>query len=302
MQRQKLAENGPDFSRLAWGAWQALGNEALATPQALAGMIDACLAEGVTTFDHAAVYGRYQTEEHFGRALRQWKGDRSALQIVTKCGIVMPSGGWPHARVKHYDTSAAHIAASLDRSLKMLGVDHVDLLLIHRPDPFMDADDTARGLADAVRSGKAAHVGVSNFSPSQFTLLQSRLSVPLVTNQIQFSLLHSEPLFDGTLDQAQELRRAPMVWSPLGKGRLFSESDAEAARVRHAAATLADRYGCDIAGVALAWLIAHPARPLPILGSTRPERIRRLARAATLQLDRQDWFTLLEAARGAPAP
>lgn len=302
MQRLKLAADGPEFSRLVWGAWQALGSTALASPKGLAGMIDACLEAGITTFDQAAVYGRYQTEAHFGAGLKAWGGDRTKLEIVTKCGILVPNGGWPHARTKHYDTTAAHITESLDRSLQALGVEYVDLLLIHRPDPFMDADDTARGLEVAVKAGKARHVGVSNFSPGQFSLLQSRLSVPLVTNQVQCSLLHAEPLFDGTFDQAQELRRAPMVWSPLGKGRLFTGEDAQAVAVRTALAALGETYDCDIAGVALAWLMAHPVQALPILGTTQPARIAPLARAAGLRLARQDWFALLEAARGAPVP
>lgn len=300
--RLKLHADGPEFSRLIWGAWQALGSETLGTPHALAGMIDACLAQGITTFDNAAVYGGYKTEEFFGRGLKEWGGDRSKIEIVTKCGISAPTDNWPHARVKHYDTSATHIAESLDRSLKMLGVEYVDLLLIHRADPFMDADDTARGLAAAIKSGKARHIGVSNFAPSQFELLQSRLSVPLVTNQIQFSLLHTDPLYDGTLDQAQKLRRAPMIWSPLGKGRLFAEADAQAMRVRQALATLAGTYDCDIAALALSWLLAHPARPVTIIGTNKPERIAALALSDRVKLDRQDWFALLEAARGEPVP
>ena len=300
--RLRLCEGGPEVSRLIWGAWKAWNSETLSAPKALAGMIDACLAQGITTFDHAAVYGGYRMEELFGRALAEWKGDRAAIEIVTKCGIQAVSPQMPDTRAKHYDTSASHIAASLDRSLKMLGVEYVDLLLIHRPDPFMDADDAARGLEAALASGKARHVGVSNFSPSQFSLLQSRLSAPLVTNQIQFSLLHVDPLFDGTFDQAQELRRAPMVWSPLGGGRLFSDADPQGARVKATLTDLAATYECEPAALALAWLLAHPARPAPILGTNRPDRLGAMARSEAIKLDRQDWFALLEAARGVPVP
>lgn len=301
--RIRLSPDGPEVSRLVWGAWQALGGDSLPTPKALAGMIEACLASGVTTFDHAAIYGGYRTEAFFGEALKEWRGQRETIEIVTKCGISAPTGTWPHASVKHYNTSAAHIAESLDRSLSMLGVGYVDLLLIHRADPFMDADDTARGLEAALASGKARHVGVSNFSPAQFALLQSRLRTPLVTNQIQFSLLHTAPLFDGTLDQAQELRRTPMVWSPLGKGRLFDPKDQAAAGLRAVLKTAGAALGTDdIAALALAWLLAHPSRPVPILGTNRTERLPALARAADLGMDRQTWFALLEAARGEPVP
>lgn len=301
--RIRLHANGPDFSRLVWGLWQAMGSDSLGTPSSMAGMIDACLAQGITTIDQAAIYGGYQTEEFFGKALKEWRGQRSQIQLVTKCGISAPTGTWPHARAKHYNTSAEHIAESLDRSLAMLGVEYVDLLLIHRADPFMDADDTAKGLEQALRSGKTRYIGVSNFSASQFQLLQSRLAQPLVTNQIELSLLHTAPFFDGVLDQAQEIRRSPMAWSPLGKGRLFDASDVNAQRVRNALAAAGERMGTDdIAAVALAWLLAHPSKPVPILGTNKPDRLAKLAKATALVMERETWFELLEAARGEPVP
>lgn len=301
--RRRLHTGGPELSCLVWGAWRALNDPRINTPAGLAAMIDACLAEGVTSFDHAAVYGSYRTEALFGAALKEWKGERSAIEIVTKCGISALSPQRPATRVKHYDASAAAICASVDQSLHNFGTDYLDLLLVHRPDPFMDADDTARGLEAVLASGKVRAIGVSNFSPAQVDLLQSRLSTPLVTNQVQFSLLHSTPLFDGTFDQCQRLRAAPMVWSPLAGGRLMASGSAEDARLATALDELAASYGgVDGATLALAWVLAHPVGAMPVIGTGNSARIRTLTRALDISLDRQDWFRLLEAARGIPVP
>ncbi|HRK24196.1 MAG TPA: aldo/keto reductase [Beijerinckiaceae bacterium] len=301
-QRTRLHPDGPELSRIVWGAWQVLMQPELGTPAGLAEMIVACLDHGITSFDHADVYGSFTVEARFGEALKLWGGARHSIEIISKCGNATLSPQRPETRVKHYNTSAAHIAASVDRSLANFGTDYLDLLLIHRPDPFMDADDTAAGLEAVVRAGKVRAVGVSNFTPQQVSLLQSRLSMPLVTNQIQFSLLHLAPLDDGTLDQAQERRMAPMLWSPLAKGRLFREDSPVANRVREALGPMAARYGVEQGALALAWLMAHPARPVPVIGTSSVARIASLAKAEGLHLDRQDCFTLLEAARGAPAP
>ncbi len=301
--RQRLHPEGPEFSRLVWGAWRAVGSPGIDTPGKLARLIEGCLELGITTFDHADIYGGYRAEAAFGAAVREWRGDRSAIQLVTKGGIALVDPARPAHRVKHYDTSPAHLEASLERSLRALGTDHVDLFLIHRPDPLMDADETAVTLERLVRAGKTLHVGVSNHGAGGIELLQSRLGLPLVTNQVEISLLAPAPLFDGTLDAAQRLRAAPMAWSPLGGGSLFAGSSEQARRVASALAAVGAALDCPDPGrLALAWLLRHPSRPVPVLGSSRLDRLASLAQAEALKLDRQSWFALLEASLGRPVP
>lgn len=296
--RQRLHPDGPELSRLVWGAWRSLKSPETDTPPKLARLIEGCLELGITSFDHADVYGGYQAEALFGAALREWGGDRGRIELVTKCGVALVGPARPAHRVKHYDSGAAHVRASLEASLRSLGTDHVDLLLLHRPDPLMDADATAEVLARLQQEGKTRAVGVSNHTPAQFELLQSSLPVPLVTNQIELSLLHTEPLLDGMLDHAQRRRIAPMAWSPLGGGGLFGEDGPLAAALERAAREHGLAAGC----IALAWLLRLPSRPLPVLGTTRIDRLRDLARADGLALDRQSWFALYQASLGHPVP
>ena len=297
--RRRLSPLGPDVSRIVWGAWRCLDGAESNTPEKLARIIAGCRDMGITTFDHADIYGGYAVEEVFGRALRLWGGDRSRIEIVTKCDIAIAHPSRPHNRVKHYDTSRGHILASVDRSLANLGTDYVDLLLIHRPDPFMDADETARGLEDVVDAGKVRFVGVSDHATSQMELLQSRLAIPLVTNQIELSVVRTDPLFDGTLDQAQQQRQSPMAWSPLGGGGLFSGASADGARLRACLGRIAAMQGHDDIGrVAIQWLLAHPAGVVPVLGTSRLDRLASQAAADGTMLDRQTWFEILEASRG----
>ncbi|MGD9507227.1 MAG: aldo/keto reductase family oxidoreductase [Geminicoccaceae bacterium] len=297
--RQQLHSDGPELSRLVWGAWRALKSAETDTPAKLARLIEGCLELGITSFDLADIYGGYQAEALFGAALKEWGGERSRIELVTKCGIGLVGPARPAHRVKHYDSSAAHIRASLESSLRLLGTEQVDLLLLHRPDPLMDADATAEMLARLVQEGKTRAVGVSNHGPTQIELLQSRLPLPLLTNQIELSVLHTAPLVDGALDHAQRHRMVPMAWSPLGGGSLF---DAERPRVGSVLERLAGEHAVDTGCIALAWLLRLPSRPLPVLGTTRLDRLRGLARAEDLALDRQDWFELYEASLGHPVP
>ena len=293
--RRRLHPEGPEFSRLVWGAWRANRGEETSSPKALAGFIEGCLSLGVTTFDHADIYGGFANEALFGQALAELKVARTAYEIVTKCGVCSVTPARPANRAKHYNASAAYIRSSVDRSLANFGVDYVDLLLVHRPDIFTSADDMARGLEDVVAAGKVRAVGVSNHLPHQLSLLQSRLSLPIVTNQVECSILRTGALYDGTLSQAQEMRASPMIWSPLGGGALFASEDPAAVKVRMTLAELGRNYGTDdIAALALAWLMAHPSAPFPVLGSTRIARVREAVRADTIAFDRQDWYRFLE--------
>lgn len=289
----------PALSHVAWGSWRCVANPDIDTPDRLARLLEGCVAAGITTIDLADIYGGFKVEPLVGAALARAGIDRSTIQLVGKCGIRPVSPARPDNRLKHYDTSPDHIRRSVATTLEALRTDHLDLLLLHRPDPLLDADAVAETLADLVRDGRVRAVGVSNHSPAQLDLLRSRLELPLATNQIQCSPLHLEPLFDGTLDQAQRLAMPPMFWSPLGGGRLVEPRDEAAQRTAAALDAVGSRMGgLGRDEVAIAWAATLPCRPVPILGSGNLERLRRQAAAARLRLDRQDWFAILEAARG----
>lgn len=299
VQRQKLHAAGPEVSRLVWGVWRAQKGGETDTPTKLAAFIDRCVEIGITTFDLADIYGNYEIEGLFGAALRERRAARKDIEIVSKFGVCNVGSARPQHRVKHYNGSRAHIEATVENSLKSIGTDHLDLLLVHRPDYLAPAEETARALEALVGAGKVRAVGVSNHMPHQASLLQSKLSLPIVTNQIELSVLARGPLSDGTLAQAEESGAAPMIWSPLGGGRVFDEADLATRPIREALREVATRLGTgDIAAVALAWLLLLPAKPVPVLGSTRFERIRALAAAGHLPLERQDWYRILASAQG----
>lgn len=262
--------------------------------------IEGALELGVSAFDHADLYGDYRVEALFGDALATAPGLRDRLQLVTKCGIKLVSTQRPAHRVKSYDTSRTHVAASVDASLRALRTDRIDLLLIHRPDALMDPAELARTFEDLKAAGKVLHVGVSNHAPTQLALLQQ--FHPLAAHQIEFSPLAPRALDDGTLDQCLALGIRPMAWSPLGGGRLFAGDDAAAVRVRDALAALAVRHGASPSTLAHAWILRHPAAALPVTGSGRLERLREAVDALALELPANDWYAILEAARGAPVP
>jgi predicted oxidoreductase len=300
VQRQKIHPEGPELSRLIWGAWRALDSEASNTPEKLLRIIETCLDLGITTIDHADIYGGYRVEALFGAALQLKPDLRNKLELVTKCGIALVVPQKPDHRIKHYNSSAAHIIASVERSLQNLGTDRVEMLLLHRPDPLLDSDEVAEALTRLVTAGKVRALGVSNYTNDQLLLLQSRLTLPLVTNQIEVSLAHTAPLTDGTLDHAQQQRMSPMIWSPLGGGKLLSDPNST---IGIALADMARRYGLDgPAAMAIAWLLRLPSKPLPILGSMDITRIRAMAAADVARLELQDWFALLEAADGREVP
>ena len=296
-----LAAGGPRFSRLALGFWRLAGWDLSDTQ--LLDLIRASLDLGITTFDHADIYGDHTCQELFGRALALEPSLREKMQLVTKCGIMLASPNRPQHSLKHYDTSRANIVSSVDESLRFLRTDYVNLLLIHRPDLLMDPDEVAEAFTELRQSGKVLHFGVSNFTPSQFDLLASRLDFPLVTNQIEVSVLFLDLLHDGTVDQCLQRGIAPMIWSPLAGGRIFTGDGERAARVRQALQAAGEELGgASPDQVALAWLLTHPARLVPILGSSKIERLRSAARAETLRLSREQWFAIWSASTGTPVP
>jgi len=291
--RVTLADGGVRLSRLIAGCWR-LVTQSQGDLKAVHRFIDAALGLGITTFDHADIYGDYQAEALFGRALKERPALRGQIELVTKCTIALRSSSRPDNRVVHIDSRGSHVVASVERSLAALGVERLDLLLLHRPDPLMDAADSAVALVRLQEQGKVRAFGVSNYSASQFALLQSRLAFPLVTNQVELSLLETAPLRDGTLDQLQQLRCSAMAWSPLSGGRLMS-SEAPPA-VSTALARLAKQHGVEPSAIAIAWLLRIPTPVIPVLGTIDPTRLEQAARAASITLDRQDWFELYGAA------
>ncbi len=287
-------EGGPTLSRIVAGMWRM--NEWGMTVEQRLAFIERCIELGVTTFDHADIYGDYGVEGVFGEALRLRPALRDRMQLVSKCGIKLVSNKRPQHGIQHYDTTAAHIVASAEESLRQLQTDRLDLLLIHRPDPLMDFDEIAEAFMRLRDAGKVLHVGVSNFTRHQFECLNRR--VALVTNQVEFSPMFTAPMFDETFDGMQDLRIAPMAWSPLGGGRLFTANDARAAEVRSVIQQIAERMDQPFASVLFAWIMQLPSRPIPLTGTGRIEAIREAVAGTAFQLERGDWFRILRAARG----
>ena len=302
MKRIKIAKEGPELSNICYGVWRIADRSEDQTPQAIRKKIDLCLEHGVTTFDHADIYGDYSCETLFGNVLAESPQLRSQMEIVTKAGIKLISEKHPEHQVKYYDTSRKHLQNSVEKSLKNLRTDYLDLFLIHRPDPFMDVEETSETLNNLVKSGKVKHIGVSNFSPSQFQLLDSYMDKPLVTNQIELSPVEMTPFQNGTIDQCQRLKMAPMAWSPLAGGRIFTEKSDKIDRLRKKLQEIGKRHSIGIAETAIAWLLCHPAKILPVIGSNNPERIAKMFKATEVSLNRQEWFEIWEASAGHEVP
>ena len=290
MERISLTNN-VTLSRLIYGMWR-LSDDTDTSASHVQAKIEACLAQGITTMDQADIYGGYEAEEVLGHALRAAPQLRDQIEIVTKCDILVGAGRYASTRVKHYDTSAAHIADSVDHSLQLMATDYIDLLLIHRPDPLMDHRETGAALDAAVASGKVGSVGVSNFKPHDWNLLQSAMQTPLVTNQIEISVLETSAFTNGDLAFLQERDVPAMAWSPLAGGALFSGDNPKLLALL---GTIGDG---DSAAAAVAWLLAHPARILPVLGTNNLSRIQALDAACGIAMDRETWFEIYEAANG----
>jgi predicted oxidoreductase len=279
-----------------WGTWGAK-----LTTNEIYDIIETCLEAGVSSFDHADIYGHYSDEGEFGKALAKKPALRQQMQIVTKCSIMLACEQRPNNKIKYYDSSKAHIIWSVENSLKEFGTDYLDILLLHRPDHLLDADEVAEVFTKLKKQGKVLHLGVSNYSVSQFNLLNSR--VPLVTNQIEASIVKLDPFYDGTLDQAQELRRAPMIWSPLGSGKIFTDTpDERTKRIQAKAQQLSEKHNATIDQILLAWLLMHPSKMIPILGTSKIDRIKSALGALKVQLSHQDWYDLLESSTGKMVP
>ncbi len=300
--RFQLSPQGPEVSALAYGLWRLADDPQGTAPARVRQKIEACLEAGITTFDHADIYGQYRCEGLFGRALAEAPELRDRMEIITKCGINVPCANRPGVRVNHYDTTATAIARCVDRSLRELNTDRIDLLLMHRPDWLTSAEETARGLQAVMAAGKVKRVGVSNYNPHQFALLTRFLGEVPATNQIEVSLLRLDAITDGTLDQCQAAEVHPMAWSPLAGGRLINGIQPEAVRARDALARIGAEYAASADQMAYAWVAALPSRPQVVIGTNQIERIRAAAASTRIALERQHWYELWSAAQGRSVP
>ncbi len=282
------------LSPVVAGAWRA-GEWGL-DAQGLVSWMEQAVELGITSFDHADIYGGYTVEARFGEAFSLAPSLRDRLQIVTKCGIKLVSPLRPWHAIKSYDSSRAHVMASVDASLTALRTDRIDLLLIHRPDLLMDPEELADTFRHLLAAGKVLSFGVSNHSPTQLAMLRKRH--PLITNQIEYSPLQMRALADGTLEQCTDLALQPMIWSPLSGGRLLNGIDAQVYRVRATLQALGQKYGGSVATMAYAWVMRHPSRPIPITGSRRIDALKEAVAALDIRISAEDWYAVWQASIG----
>lgn len=314
MQQIPLGVSSLYGSRLAYGCWRVAGtwNPAEVTDASRAAgqrAITAAYEAGYTVFDNADIYCGGEAERILGETLRSVSGMREKVVVVTKCGIRFPGSPRPDSP-QRYDFSASHILQSCEGSLRRLGIETIDVYLLHRPDYLADPDEVAEAFTSLKQAGKVRFFGVSNFRPTLVTALQVACPMPLVVHQVEISLAKLDAFTDGTLDQCLIEKLTPMAWSPLAGGLLGSgarqllpaQQGYKVERVLGVLDALARERGVTREAVALAWLLKHPARIQPIVGTVQPDRIRQAAAADQLELSREDWYRLLLAARGEPLP
>lgn len=298
MKKIKLSEN-LFLSQVVMGCMR-IADSGL-TEAELLRLVEECLDMGVTSIDHAPVYGGYTCEKIFGDAVLRKKPElREKMELITKAGIVCP--GHYGNKTIYYNSTKEEILKEMDESLEKLGTDHVDLLLIHRPDPLADPEETADALETVVKEGKALNVGVSNFMPSQIAMLQSYMSIPLVTNQMELSVKNTENFFNGVVDDALTRKMPLMAWSPLGGGDVFKGTDEKFVRLRTVLTAVAEQYQTTIDAVMYAWLFTHPAKIAALTGTMNADRIRTAVHASDIQLSYDEWYQILEASRGFSVP
>ena len=293
--RVPMSTSGLEFSKFIQGYWR-MADWDMNSQQHLR-FLQQHIELGITTVDHAHVYGPPACEQLFGDALKLAPSVRDQIEIITKCGIQPPSTTM--GKTAHYNSDAGSIFTSVDLSLKRLGIDSIDVLLVHRPDLLMNADEVSDVFQQLRSSGKVKHFGVSNFSASQFALLQSRLDHPLITNQIEINPVNMQSLEDGSLDFLQQHRVTPMAWSCLAGGRIFTEQSAYMQGVRQVLAQLAEEVSAEsIDQLMYAWVLALPSNPLPIIGSGNIERVKVALNASDVMLNREQWYRIWSAFKG----
>ena len=287
-----------DFSKIIvgvmrWGIWGANHSES-----GVQKLIETSLEEDLYTFDHADIYGGYTTEELFGNAFSEMKINREKIQLITKCGICMPSEK-KNFPLKYYNYSKEYILNQVDESLKNLKTDYIDLLLLHRPSPLINPEEIAAAFGVLRSSGKVGDFGVSNFTTSQFDLI-SKYFPQLVTNQVEVSLTETKAFYDGTIDQMMLKKLQPMAWSVMGT--YFSEDSERTARIKSVLEVLTKKYNAEEAQLLLAFLLKHPSKIIPIIGTSKVENIKSLKKSLQINLEIEDWFSLLEASLGHDVP
>jgi predicted oxidoreductase len=277
---------------MTWGIW----GKKLDKNQMI-DLMNSCIELGITTFDHADIYGVYTNEADFGNAFGESQIKREDIQLISKCGIQLPTAN-RNTKIHHYNYSKSHIIWSAENSLKNLKTDYLDLFLLHRPSPLMQADEIAEAIEKLKTEGKILDVGVSNFTPSQMDLIQTKTKINY--NQIQFSITHLEPMLDGSLDYMQLNKIRPMCWSPMGS--VFKKADDKSIRIKKLADQLSLKYNVEIDVLLLAWILKHPAGILPVFGTADKSRITNLIKATEVQLELEDWFSFWTASTGNPIP
>ncbi len=300
MEKIKISDS-LTMDRIIHGHWRLLDWNL--TPDELLSFVKEIMDLGITTIDTADIYGGYRCEEAFGEALKKEKSLREKLTIVTKCGIIIPTKNRPQYRTHHYDLSRKHIIESAERSIKNMDCDYLDLLLIHRPSPVMDPAEIAEAFRELNQSGKVKNFGVSNFTPSQFNLLDSYVELPLATNQVEISPMNLESFQNGNLDHLMLKGVAPMAWSPLAGGDLFSKDNPRSAAVRKALLKAGENHDeTRLDTLAYAFLLNHPARILPIVGSGKIDRVQNAVDALKIKFTQEDWLKVYEASLGEDLP
>ncbi len=292
--------DGLEFSLFGAGFWRMLSWGK--SNAELRAYVNALLDLGINTFDHADIYGNYLCEKKFGEILSGESEFRSKMQIVTKCGIKLVSENRPENSSHCYDTSAEHIIKSAEKSLENFNTDYLDVLLIHRLDYLMNAEETAGAFVKLREQGKVLYFGVSNFTRNQFELLQSFLPFPLVTNQIELNLFNLFHIDNGDLDYLQMVKIHPMIWSPLGGGRIYNDESEQGKRIRYVLMELKEELNAGIDQIAIAWLLKHPVKPHIILGTGNLERIRDAVNSGKINLTNEQWYRLWTASKGYDIP
>ncbi len=292
-------EEAFEISQVAAGCMRAA--DAKMSEEELLRFVEECMELGVTTFDHAPVYGNYTCEKLFGDSVLRKKPEmRTKMQLVTKTGIVL--AGKNGNQTIYYESTGNEIRKEMDASLKNLGTDYVDLLLVHRPDPLADPAETADALDTLVKEGKVRYIGVSNYMPSQIEMLQSYMKNKIVINQMELSVKATENFFNGVTDDALTRRMPLMAWSPLGGGSVFQGMDDQSVRLRNVLGEIAESKNTSMDAVMYAWLFAHPARIAAITGTMNIKRVKTATEALELSLSYDEWYRILEASRGYSVP
>lgn len=289
------------FSRIIHGYWRCLDWK-LSTKE-LHFFITELVDLGINTFDHADIYGNYSCEKLFGDAISCEKGFRNGINIITKCGIKPTSNKYPDRRIKTYDYSKSHIISSVEKSLLNFNTDRIDLLLLHRPSPLLNLEEVATAFSELSKAGKVLRFGVSNFNSNEFEMLDDYIDGKLITNQIEISAYQLTYFKNGTLDFLQKNKRIPMAWSPLAGGKIIIPKDAKGERIYKVLNEIALELNIEsIEIIALAWLLNHPSKIAPIVGSGKIERIKTAMKALNVQLTNEQWFRIFIAANGEDLP